>query len=233
MSLETELSNQVRVSILDSQALVRDGLARALKAAGIPVVSEFGDSSQFLSSLEGDKPNVAILDLGDLNAEGLMLLREAHQFHPEIHLLVLLGGVEPGAVESCIQAGASGYLDKFTVGCDALIEAVRALSRGDRVFPALFLEAFVRTRASPSVGPGILQSLSGRERQVLAHIAAGADNARIAWALDISERTVKAHVSSLYRKLGQKNRTQLALHARQLGIRPPPEPSTQTTSDSG
>jgi two-component system, NarL family, nitrate/nitrite response regulator NarL len=202
-------------------------LARTLKAAGIPVVAEISDSAQFLSSLEGDKPNVAILDLGELNAEGLTLLREAHQFHPEIHLLVLLGGVDPASVERCIQAGAAGYLDKYAVGCDAVIEAVKALSRGDRVFPALFLEAFVRTRSSPSAAPGILQSLSGRERQVLAHIAAGSDNARIALALDISERTVKAHVSSLYRKLGQKNRTQLALHARQLGIRPPPEQSAE------
>lgn len=214
-------SNEVRVSILDAQSLMRDSLARALKAAGIPVVAELADAAHFLASLEGDQPNVAILDLGALDSEGLSLLREVHQFHPEINLLVLLANADPAAIEQCIQAGAAGYLDKGAAGCDAMIEAVRALSRGDRVFPALFLEAFVRTRAAPNAAPGALQLLSGRERQVLSHIAAGSDNAQISGALAISERTVKAHVSSLYRKLGQKNRTQLALHARQLGIRPP------------
>ena len=62
--------------------------------------------------------------------------------------------------------------------------------------------------------------LSARERQVLTYLSAGADNLKISICLKISERTVKAHVSSLYRKLGQENRTQLALLARQLGVRP-------------
>lgn len=231
--MDSESPSEVRVSILDSQSLVRDSLARALKSAGIPVVAELSDAAQFLTSLEGDRPNVAILDLGELDSDGLTLLREVHQFHPEINLLVLLAGADPAAVEQCIQAGAAGYLDKDSAGCDAMIEAVRALSRGNRVFPALFLEAFVRTRSMPNTAPGALQALSARERQVLSHIAAGADNGQISGALDISERTVKAHVSNLYRKLGQKNRTQLALHARQLGIRPPPEPGETPAPPKG
>jgi DNA-binding NarL/FixJ family response regulator len=66
-----------------------------------------------------------------------------------------------------------------------------------------------------------MSSLTVREREVLAYVSAGADNLKIASHLKISERTVKAHVSSLYKKLGPENRAQLALLARQLGIRPP------------
>lgn len=204
-------------------ALSRDSMARVLKSEGLNVVSEFSEATQFLASLNVDPPNVAIVDLSSLQQDGFTVLHEAHQFHPETHLLVLLAGADPQTVDQCIQSGASGYLDKNSSGCTTMLDAIQALARGDRVFPALFLETFVRARTSPSQAPGLLQSLSARERQVLAHIAAGTDNAKIASALEISERTVKAHVSSLYRKLGRKNRTQLALLARQLGVRPPSE----------
>jgi DNA-binding NarL/FixJ family response regulator len=220
MSVEAEHTVSVRVSVFDPQSLVRDSLVRALKTAGIPVVGESSNLNQFLASLSSDRPDVAIVDMAGVGAAGLGLLKEAHQFHPEIHLLVMLGSADPASVDRCLEAGAAGYLDKSSAGCDAMIDAVRAVRRGDRVFPALFLETFVRTRTDPGPTPGALHALSTRERQVLAHLAGGADNATIAAALGISERTVKAHVSHLYRKLNQKNRTQLALLARQLGVRP-------------
>ncbi|HLL55818.1 MAG TPA: response regulator transcription factor [Myxococcaceae bacterium] len=220
MTVEAEHTVGVRVSVFDPQSLVRDSLVRALKTAGIPVVGESSNLNQFLASLASDRPDVAIVDMAGVGSTGLTLLKEAHQFHPEIHLLVLLGSADPASVDRCLEAGAAGYLDKSSAGCDAMIDAVRAVRRGDRVFPALFLETFVRARTDPGPTPGALHALSTRERQVLAHLAGGADNATIADSLGISERTVKAHVSHLYRKLSQKNRTQLALMARQLGVRP-------------
>lgn len=220
MTVEAEHTADVRVSVFDPQSLVRDSLVRALRTAGIPVVGESSNLNQFLASLSSDRPDVALIDMAGVGPAGLNLLKEAHQFHPEIHLLVLLASADPASVDRCMEAGAAGYLDKSSAGCDAMIDAIRAVRRGDRVFPALFLETFVRARTDPGQSPGALHSLSNRERQVLGHLAGGADNSTIAQALGISERTVKAHVSHLYRKLGQKNRTQLALLARQLGVRP-------------
>ncbi|HVG60038.1 MAG TPA: helix-turn-helix transcriptional regulator, partial [Hyalangium sp.] len=69
----------------------------------------------------------------------------------------------------------------------------------------------------------VLNSLTQREREVLAYVAGGADNLKIAAHLQIAERTVKSHVTQLYRKLGAENRTQLALRACHLGVRPPPD----------
>ncbi len=210
----------VRVSILDDQALIRDSLSRALQSAGIPVVGQYGDPSQFLSGLERDHPAVAIVEMLHNGQEEISVLREAHQFHPDIPLLVLSSNTEPAAVQRCFDAGATGYLDKFSTGCDSVVHAVRAVARGDRVFPPDILGSLLHASAQTDPGAAKLAVLSARERQVLTYLSAGADNLKISICLKISERTVKAHVSSLYRKLGQENRTQLALLARQLGVRP-------------
>ena len=174
--------------------------------------------TQFLASLSTDRPDVAIVDMAGVGQSGLSLLKEARQFHPEIHLLVLLGGADTASVDRCLEAGAAGYLDKASAGCDTMIEAIRAVSRGDRVFPALFLETFVRTRSDPGPSPGALHSLSTRERQVLSHLAGGADNLSIARSLKISERTVKAHVSHILVKMNLANRVQIAICVHDAGL---------------
>jgi two-component system, NarL family, nitrate/nitrite response regulator NarL len=101
-----------------------------------------------------------------------------------------------------------------------VVTAVKALARGERLLPAE-LNPFTQPPQLPSSRGPSLGILSDREREVLAYVAGGVDNLKIAAMLGISERTVKAHVSSLYRKLGSENRTQLALLARELGVRPP------------
>jgi DNA-binding NarL/FixJ family response regulator len=207
--------------------LLRDSMSRALRVAGIPVVSQHSEPDSFLSGLKENPPEVAIVDLLALSHDAFEILAEAHQFHPDVRILALLPEADASSVERCLQAGAAGYLDKRASDCDALISAIFALARGDRVFPSLFLETFVRTRTHSSPSSGLLHALSNRERQVLSYLANGTDNGTIAHALKISERTVKAHVSSLYRKLHQQNRTQLALLARQLGVRPPVESLSQ------
>ncbi len=96
------------------------------------------------------------------------------------------------------------------------MDAAQALARGERpVREGAVAPPPLRTR-----GTGLLDDVTGRELEVLAYLAAGHDNHRIAAELRISVRTVKAHVSSLYRKLGAGNRTQLALEAQRRGVRP-------------
>ena len=115
-------------------------------------------------------------------------------------------------MDRCIAAGAAAYIDARTSTCDDLLRALEMLARGERAVSAELLTSVI----SPSRPPEHerLRPLSTRERQVLAWVSAGADNGVIAKSLQITERTVKAHVSSLYRKLHQDNRTQLALLAR-------------------
>lgn len=213
------MESPIRIAILDAVALNRDCLARALRASGLTVAGEYADERLFLAALGDERPDLAIIDVSMIQ-DPLTLLRESRQFHPSVQLLVLAPGASADAVERLVECGAAGYLDKMTAGVDSVQEGVRAISRGERVVPADFLSSLFAPRDDHG-RQSLLRDLSSREREVLSCIAAGADNLQISSHLQISERTVKAHVSSLYRKLGQKNRTQLALLARQVGVRPP------------
>lgn len=220
-----EANAETRVSILEDQALMRQSLSELLEEAGLQVVGEYSEPSAFLSRLATDHPSVAIVDLGlhDKNGQvlrdGLSILAEVHHRYPDIHILVFSGCTERETIDQCYRAGASGYLDKLSAQSESVVNAVRAVARGERLFPMHLLESSLKASPPEAISP-VLQSLSLREREVLTYVAAGADNLKIATLLGISERTVKAHVSSLYRKIGAENRTQLALSALQLGIRP-------------
>ena len=135
-------------------------------------------------------------------------------------MLVVASSADPHGMEQCLQAGASGYINAQSSGVDSLLGAVRSLAQGTHVLPSELVDTLLRVDPRTGAAAHLLSLLSAREREVLGYVAAGADNLKIASLLGISERTVKAHVSSLYRKLSQENRTQLALLARQLGVRP-------------
>ncbi len=209
------------MSILEPVALSRDCLARALRGAGINVVGEHADERLFLAALGDDRPQVALVDVS-LAPEGLSAIREARQFHAAVRFLALGMGGGSEVVDRAMEAGAVGYVDQRSAGAQSLVEAIAAVVRGERVVPSDFLSSLFQPREDRG-RQSALRDLSAREREVLSCIAGGADNLQIARHLRISERTVKAHVSSLYRKLAQKNRTQLALLARQIGVRPPEE----------
>ncbi len=215
--MTTEHEGSVRVSLLDGQLLRGDALARVLTEAGYVVVGRHSRADAFLSSLAQEQPQSACVDVTLDDDEGLSALAEARQFHPNLHVLALGDG--PGALDRCIGAGAAAYLDTRTTLCNDVVHTLELLARGERAVSAHMLSAVFQATRAPEHEQ--LRPLSARERQVLAWVAAGADNGDIAASLQITERTVKAHVSSLYRKLRQENRTQLALLARQLGIRPP------------
>jgi two-component system, NarL family, nitrate/nitrite response regulator NarL len=210
---------ETRVTLLEDHRILRESISRMLQQAGIQVVAEYGDPQPFLSRLASDHPDVALVDIVLPGGEAVWVLEQAHQFHPDTRLLVLSGCAEPQMPGRCMQAGAAGYLDKTTTTSEVLLNAIRAVRRGESVLPAEYLETFFEQHDQDPHG-GLLKALSAREREVLGYVTAGADNLKIASCLNITERTVKAHVSSLYRKLGQENRTQLALLARELGIRP-------------
>ena len=215
--MTTEDGGSIRVSLLDGQLLRGDSLARVLSESGYTVVGRHAGADEFLSSLAQEQPQIACIDVTLDDDEGVGALAEARQFHPNLQVLALGDG--PGALDRCIAAGAAAYLDTRTSLCTDVLHTLELLARGERAVSAHMLSTVFQATRAPEHEQ--LRPLSARERQVLAWVAAGADNGDIAQSLQITERTVKAHVSSLYRKLRQDNRSQLALLARQLGIRPP------------
>ena len=212
---------EFRLALLASQLLIRECIGRVVHQVGLHVVALTGDAAEFLNLIDQTRPHVAVIEVSGRLDETISVVERLHQLHPDVAVLVLADDIGPGVVDRCFQAGANGCIDKRTTGADALIDAVQSVARGASIFPAQSFEALLQKRQEPDTRVRVLGQLSVREREVLAYISAGADNLKIASHLGISERTVKAHVSSLYRKLNQENRTQIALLARDLGIRPP------------
>jgi two-component system nitrate/nitrite response regulator NarL len=142
-----------------------------------------------------------------------------HDFHPKVRTLVLSANRDRMEVERCLRAGAAGYLCKQNVSCATLLEAVERVAQGERLVPP---ELVPNSTVVEDLRPvRALQRLTLREREVLGYIASGGDNLKIAVCLGIAERTVKAHVTSIYRKLDVENRTQMAVLACQLGVARP------------
>lgn len=216
-----ENNAEVRLVLLADQALVRECFGQVLHGAGLQIAGLCSDGAQLLSLVDQFRPHVAVLDVAGRLEEILAIVERLHQLHPDVGLLVLADDIGPGVVDRCFGAGASGCLDKRSTGCESFVDAILAVARGASIFPTQSFESLLQRRPEPDGRVRVLGQLSVREREVLAYISAGADNLKIASHLGISERTVKAHVSSLYRKLNQENRTQIALLARELGVRPP------------
>jgi DNA-binding NarL/FixJ family response regulator len=147
------------------------------------------------------KPDVALIDLLLRDESGAELCEELHAAFPETRILLLsgVGSISPAVAR---RAGASGFVSK-DLGAGDIVKAVRMVALGMEVFG----------RGEEQAGP-----LSGREREVVGLIAAGATNREIAQRLYLSPHTVKEHTSAIYRKLGVRNRAEAVKRAQRLGI---------------
>ena len=226
------MSERIRVAILEDQQVFRECLVAVLEGAGMEVVGSYAQTAPFLARLREAPPDVAVLDLRlevpgrDEAASGLTALQCLHDFYPGVKSLVISAEQEMAVVEQCLHIGAAGYLWKQNVGLNEVVEAVRRVASGERLLPvglswASPFQGFQQQRQDEGSTGGELGKLTMREREVLGYIAAGADNLKIAACLGITERTVKAHITSIYKKLGPENRTQLAVLACQLGVQRP------------
>jgi DNA-binding NarL/FixJ family response regulator len=204
-----------------------ESLVSIFESSGrIEVVVRSSNVEQFLLQTRQQPPDVALVDLrlehpdGQQFSDGCRAVELLHDFHPQVRPIVLSGNRNPAEVERCFRAGAAGYLCKQNVGCAELLEAVERVAKGERLVPP---DLFPSPLAAEETGDsrGSLHRLTGREREVLGYIASGADNLKIAVCLGITERTVKAHITSIYRKLDVENRTQMAMLACQLGVERP------------
>lgn len=214
-------ADPVRVGLLDPQRLMRETLCSAFRSDGLNVVGEYASAEGLLSGIARDQPAVVVISVtADLDAA---LIPKLHQFLPGTRVLAICDLVGEEVSGPWFAAGAAGWLDRSVSTCLALASAIRATAHGERVVPIISVDRLSGTPKAARLDDARLSSLSIREREVLTYISGGDDNMKIAALLSLSERTVKAHVSSLYRKLAQENRTQLALYARQLGVRPGPE----------
>jgi DNA-binding NarL/FixJ family response regulator len=193
----------VRVVIADDAVLLREGAARLLEEAGFEVVAQAGDAEDLLRKVRAHKPDVAIIDVRmppDNVDEGLRAALTIRDELPEVGILLLSQYVEDRYLGELLATGAEGvgYLLKDRLAeVMRLTEAVERVAAGGSVLDPEVVAQMVGRRRQE----GPLDSLTGREREVLNLMAEGRTNRGIAEELFISERAVERHVTSIFAKL--------------------------------
>jgi DNA-binding NarL/FixJ family response regulator len=208
----------VRVVVVEDQLLVRRGIVELLEPEEeVEVVGEAADGVEALRQIPRLEPDVALVDARMPRMDGIELIRRLSEEHPRIAAIVLTTFDDDEYVFGGLRAGAKGYLLKDTSPED-LVSAIKKASRGETVLDSPVASRLVAELArSPLVREDESASnsevLSGREIEVTKLVGQGATNAEIAANLYISEGTAKNNVSKILRKLGLRDRTQLALYA--------------------
>lgn len=202
----------IRVFLLDDHEVVRRGLKDLLEAEpDLQVVAQAATAAEARALMPALEADVAVLDGRLPDGSGIDVCRELRSHHAGIRALILTSYDDEEALFSAIMAGASGYLLKQVRGND-LVEAIRQVAAGQSLLdPAVTMRVLRRVRGEPQ--DDRLAGLTERERTVLMLVADGLTNRQIAEHLDLAEKTVKNHVSSLLAKLGLERRTQAAVLA--------------------
>ncbi len=210
--MSASAAGKITVLIADDHPVVRQGLRVLLSLhPDIEVVGEAGDGAEAVELAAAVAPDVILLDLKLPGLDGLGVLAELRDRNLPARVLVLTSVADSASVTVAMRGGAAGFLYK-DVDPDALVRAVRSVHDGHTVLAPEAAGTLVRSRSRPTAVGG-LDALTAREREVLAQIAEGRSNREIARLLNMSEKTVKTHVSSVLAKLGVADRTQAALHA--------------------
>lgn len=220
MSQATAVSEAVkRILIADDHPLYRDALRAVVPQAFAQVaLFEACCSEEVITQVTSDAAfELIVLDLNLPGASGLSCLMQVRQAAPLTPIIVVSGVDDPATMGDVVMAGAAGYVPK-SAPRQVLIDAIRIVMAGGTYLPAAAVIA-LRDRRSRAQSPTLEQTprkLTSRQRRVLSLLAEGMSNKNIARTLDLSEITVKAHVSALLRKLGVANRVQAAIEARKL-----------------
>lgn len=204
----------IRLVIADDHAVVRHGLAQLVATfEGVELVGAAADGEEAVALCAERRPNVVLMDLEMPVLDGIEATRRIKAHQPEIAVVVLTSFSDRERILHALDAGAAGYLLK-DVEPDELAKAIAAAARGD----APLDPKAARTLLSARNAAAPADSLSDREREVLLMVAEGLPNKQIAQRLAISEKTVKAHLTSVFRRIGVTDRTQAALWAQRNGI---------------
>lgn len=194
----------MRLILADDSVLIREGLASVLRDAGYDIVAQAGDATQLLTAVEHDTPDVCVVDIRmppTHTTEGLVAALEIRRRVPKIGVLVLSQHVETHYAMQLLSGDASGvgYLLKDRLGdINEVIDAIRHVAAGRSVIDPTVVSTLLgrRREADP------LEELTERERTVLALMAEGRSNRAIGERLFLSPKTVEAHISTIFSKLG-------------------------------
>ncbi len=221
------MSDPIRVLVADDHLIIRQGLRLIFETCDdIQLVGEAADGAEAVR-LAGDlQPDVVLMDLRMPGMGGLEAIERLHEAQPALAVVILTTFNEDELMLRGLQAGARGYLLKDT-GREALFNSIRAAARGETLLkPEIMARLLAFTQAKGRAGAPAEAAasaprgpaLSEREKEVLAGVARGERSKEIAARLGISERTVKAHLDSIFNKLGVDSRAAAVSEALRRGF---------------
>lgn len=203
----------MKILLVDDHALFRGGLKYLLRGLDERVeMDEAGDCAQALEQVGAQAYDLVLLDLKMPGMNGLDALASLREAAPGTPLIVLSGEDDPEVVRASIEGGAMGFIPKSSTP-EVMIQAMRlVLTRGVYLPPAAL-------DAVPAAIPVSLPGLTPRQMEVMRCVIRGKPNKVIARELEVSEATVKAHLTAVFHALGARNRTEAVYVAAKLGLR--------------
>ena len=219
--------DRIRILIVDDHALFRAGIVNVLaREKDLEVVGEASDGRSAIEAANALSPNIVLMDLSLPQPGGIETTQRTRRELPATAVIVMAVDEDEEALFASIKAGAAAFVIK-DISPDDLVQVIRRVSKGeflinDKVFskPAVasrVLKEFRELAVYGQEAQPIFAPLSPREVEILDNIAQGMTNKQVAYALSISEQTVKNHMSSILRKLAVNDRTQAVVYAMRQG----------------
>jgi len=210
----------MKILIVDDHTLFRSGMVHLLQSLSPqPIVVESEDLTSSAELLDTqDDIDLVLLDLKLSDAVGVDSLLRLRKQAPETPIIVLSGEQDPDVIRRCIDNGAMGFITKSATH-DELLNAIRLIVAGGVYLPRDVMAGTLHSRNPEERSDvALLASLSDRQREVLTYLLQGKPNKTISTKMDISQNTVKAHLSAIFRTLGARNRTEAVYFAARAGV---------------
>lgn len=203
----------INVMLADDHVLIREGIKQLLEFDGsMKVIAEASDGIECLEKLKNVKPDIFLLDINMPNMNGIDVLKELKEKNDPLKVLILTVHSEVEYLVKAVDIGANGYILKDS-GSAELKQAINAvIDEGSYIQPNL-IPALNSRLINRDMDREKLASLTKREVEILTQVACGMFNKEIAVNLNISERTVKNHISNIFKKIDASDRTQAAVFA--------------------
>ncbi|MDE6604254.1 MAG: response regulator transcription factor [Lachnospiraceae bacterium] len=204
---------KIRVMIADDHSMIREGLKQLLEFDGsIEVVGEASDGVECLEKLNKCNPEILLLDINMPILNGIEVLNRMKAGNSNIKVLILTVHNEMDYLMKAVDIGVDGYILKDSESAE-LKKAIRAVRDGENYIQPSLIPALNSQLLNRDTDNDKISSLTNRELEVLVQVANGMFNKEIATNLNISERTVKNHISNIFKKIDVSDRTQAAVFA--------------------
>lgn len=203
----------IKVMLADDHVLMREGIRQLLEFDGsIEVIEEANDGEECLKKLEKVKPDVLLLDINMPKLNGIEVLEEIKRKNINVKVLILTVHNEVDYLIRAVDIGVDGYILKDSESAE-LKKAIMTVMYGESYIQPKLIPMLNKRLIARDSDKEKIESLTGREKEVLIEVANGMFNKEIATSLHISERTVKNHISNIFKKLDVSDRTQAAVFA--------------------